>query len=136
MRYLAFAILLVVDSARWAEADSDLAKRFQPPIRCPSGDGLVEGQAAIYSGFYQGEFENSSFKMSHHPCEVWLAGDVCPIFGKGRCTKETTVKANITVEGVLSASGSFGHMGMWDRELRVTRVIKVERLERKRYGPR
>ncbi len=128
MRCIACTLLVVVASARWA------ASEFQPPIRCPSGEGLVEGQPAIYSGLYEAEFESSSFKMSHHPCEVWLTGDVCPIFGKGRCTKEARIRADITVEGVLSPSGQFGHMGLWERELRVTRVTKVERLKRKRDG--
>lgn len=85
-------------------------------------------KAGTYSGFYEAEFESSSFKLSKIPCEVWLTGEVCPIFGTGKCVTGAEIKAYITVAGVLSEPGHFGHFGMWERELRVTRVIKVQRI--------
>lgn len=88
-----------------------------------------DSNPAIYSGFYEAEFESSAFKLSNAACEVWLTGDVCPIFGKGKCIKGAEVKAYVTVEGVLSEPGHFGHFGMWERELRVTRVVEVHRFE-------
>jgi hypothetical protein len=94
--------------------------------RCPESLGVIEGKEGRYSGFYQAEFENSSFKMSHEPCEVWLTGNLCQTFGERGCAKGAEVKAYITVEGVLSPPGHFGHFGMWERELHVTRVIKTE----------
>jgi hypothetical protein len=121
-------MVVLVRSAA-SESGPPGAEHFRPAYRCPPGEGLVEAEPAIYSGFYEAEFESSSFKMSHHECDVWLTGEVCPIFRKGRCAKGARVRADITVEGVLSPSGNFGHFGMWERELRVTRVIKVERLK-------
>jgi hypothetical protein len=103
----------------------------EPPVlyRCDRNAASGERKPATYSGFYEAEFESSSFKLSRVPCEVWLSGDVCPIFGKGKCAKGAKVKAYVTVEGVLSEPGHFGHFGLWERELRVTRVIKVQRIK-------
>ena len=103
---------------------------FPPPLyRCSRDIMGSDGKPATYSGFYEAEFESSAFKLSGAPCEVWLTGAVCPIFGKAKCVKGAEVKAYVTVEGVLSEPGRYGHRGMWQRELRVTRVIKVHRIE-------
>jgi hypothetical protein len=104
-------------------------REFPPAYRCGDDIGMNSGKVATYSGFYEAEFEGSSFKVSHASCDVWLTGDVCPIFEKGKCVKGAKVKAYVTVEGVLSVPGHFGHFGMWERELRVTRVIKVQRIK-------
>ena len=106
-------------------------REFPTMFKCGEDGGRRwrSGKVATYSGFYEAEFEGSSFKLSHAPCEVWLTGDVCPIFKKGKCVKGAKVKAYVTVEGVMSDSGHFGHFGLWERELRVTHVVKVQRIK-------
>ena len=116
--------------AAGASQSQQLGQEMPPPLYlCDRSAAPAEGKPATYSGFYEAEFESSSFKLSRVPCEVWLTGDVCPIFGKGKCVKGAEVKAYVTVEGVLSEPGHFGHFGLWERELRVTRVVKVQRIK-------
>ncbi len=40
-------------------------------------------------------------------------------------------RAHLVVEGRLSAPGSYGHLGAYSRELRVTRVIEAQLLARR-----
>ena len=84
------------------------------------------GKPAIFSGLYEVGEELSllrlSIKTSVFPCDVWLTG-LEPL----RMAYGTA--AYVTVEGVLSEPGHFGHFGVAERELRVTRVIKVQRIE-------
>lgn len=106
----------------------DAREPFPPLFRCTTDVVPVDKHPRTYAGFYEAEFEMSSFKVSHIPCEVWLSGDICPIFGEGNCTKGAEVKAYISVEGVLTPPGHYGHFGMWERELVVTRVLGVQRI--------
>ncbi len=124
---LLFSLVLV---ARGVSQAQQLGQDEPPPLyRCDRNAVPPEGKLATYSGFYEAHFESSSFKLSRVPCEVWLTGDVCPIFGKAKCVKGAKVKAYVTVEGILSEPGHFGHFGLWERELRVTRVLKVQRIK-------
>ena len=87
------------------------------------------GKPAIFSGLYEVGEELSllrlSIRTSGLPCDVWLSGmELCPK-QKDICVG----RAYVTVEGVLSEPGHFGHFGVAERELRVTRVIKVQRIE-------
>src|SRR5262245_58778689 len=111
---LVILIVFLGSFASFAAHASDQPSPW-PPYRCRDAAGL-EDKPGTYSGFYEAEFEGSSFKLSHSPCEVWLTGDVCPIFGKDNCHKGAQVKAYVTVEGTFSPSGQFGHLGMWERE--------------------
>ena len=124
-----FSVLVAVGVSQ-----SQQLGQVEPPLlyRCDPNAAPGEGKPAIYSGFYEAEFEDSSFKLSRVPCEVWLTGDVCPIFGEGKCVKGAKLKAYITVEGILSEPGHFGHFGVWERELRVTRVLKVQQIREER----
>ena len=130
MRVILPSVLLsLIVAGGVANGEQGGAEEPPPLYRCDRIAVPEAGKPATFSGFYEAEFESSSFKVSRVPCEVWLTGDVCPIFGKGKCTKGAQVKAYITVEGVLSDVGHFGHFGMWERELRVTRVLKVQRIK-------
>src|SRR5262245_64533986 len=97
-----------------------IACESQPEIKptsnymCPDLN-VTEEQSATYSGFYVGGFETSTFIISNH-CEVWLRDDMCMISDDINCFQE--MKAYITVEGLMSPPGHFGHLGGWDRELR------------------
>lgn len=105
------------------------SEEFQPVILCSDDADVAEGRSAIYSGFYQFEFENSSFRISDR-CEVWLdiRGDEC----MGSSMKNCIIgpKLFITVEGVISPRGHYGHFGIWERELHVTKVLKFQRIEK------
>jgi hypothetical protein len=90
-------------------------EEFQTMVHC--GDDVDEGQSAIYSGHYQYELEHSSFRISDR-CGVWL--DII-----GGDERQAT-SLFITVEGVISPRGHYGHFGMWERELHVTKVLKIE----------
>jgi len=122
------AALLILSMARIANGQEATVARFVL-FRCGDEFSGEEGKPRKYSGFYEAEFEESSFLVSHTNCQVWLTGDVCPIFADGKCVKGAQVKAYVTVEGVLSPKGYYGHFGMWERELSVTRVMNVQRIK-------
>jgi hypothetical protein len=129
MRTVVYSIVAAVILASVAAVRGQESRRDSPPLYLCSHKVMGGGaKPATYAGFYEAEFEKSAFKVSGVPCEVWLTGDVCSIFRDGKCEKGAEVKAYVTVEGVLSEPGHFGHFGMWERELRVTRVIKVHRI--------
>ena len=96
---------------------SEVRNPFQQLVHCDDPN-VAEGKSAIYSGFYIHEFEHSSFRISAQ-CEVWL--DI----GDDECmgTNHKGCSTFITVEGVMSPRGEFGHLDMWDRELHVTKVL-------------
>jgi len=102
---------------------SEMPNPFQPLINCDDPN-VAEGKSAIYSGFYIHEFEHSSFRISDH-CEVWLdiGDDKCMAISNKDCV------TFITVEGVMSPRGQFGHLGMWDRELHVTTILQIEKVK-------
>lgn len=104
-------------------------EELQPIISCGDDANVAESKSATYSGFYQYEFESSSFKISER-CEVWLdiGGDEC----MGSSMKNCVIgpRLFITVEGVMSPCGHYGHFGVWERELHVTKVLKFERIEK------
>ena len=127
-----FVLLMVMaDGAGQAPSDQDTRSTWVYACSFP-GIEQWEGAVRTYEGRYRGEFEGSHFVSKAGNCEVWLTGDICPIFAGGRCGKGDSVLADVAVEGVLSPSRprGFGHMGIWERELRVTRVLSVTRLER------
>lgn len=105
------------------------SEEIQPAVLCGDDADVAEGKSAIYSGFYQYKFEHSSFRISDR-CEVWLdiRGDEC----MGSSMKNCAIgpKLFITVEGVVSPRGQYGHFGMWERELHVIKVLKFERIEK------
>ncbi len=125
---LIVAGFLILSTARIAQSQEPTAADFVL-FKCGDQFSSEEGKARTYSGFYEAEFEESSFLVSHTNCQVWLTGDVCPIFADGKCVKGARVKAYVTVEGVLSPKGNYGHFGMWERELRVRRVMNVQRIK-------
>lgn len=98
-------------------------------VKCGDDADVAEGKSAIYSGIYQFKEEDSSFRISDR-CEVWLdiRGDEC----MGSSMKNCSIgpKLFITVEGVISPRGHYGHFGMWERELHVAKMLKFERIEK------
>ena len=109
--------------------ESEPATEIPAAVSCSDDADVAEGKSAIYSGFYRFEFENSSFRVSDR-CEVWLdiRGDECMGSGIKNCI--IGPKLFITIEGVISPRGHYGHFGMWERELHVTKVLKFERIEK------
>ncbi len=80
-----------------------------------------------FSGSWEFHFETSAFRTDAGEGPYWLAGDgevwpqlTAPLTQAGSPWGE----AHIVVEGELSAPGSYGHLGAYARELRVTRVIE------------
>jgi hypothetical protein len=125
---LIVAAFLILSTVRIAQCQEPTAARFVL-FKCGDEFSREEGKARTYSGFYEAAFEESSFLVSHTSCQAWLSGDICPIFENGKCVKGAQVKAYVTLEGVLSPRGNYGHFGMWERELRVTHVMNVQRIK-------
>jgi hypothetical protein len=79
-----------------------------------------------FSGAWDFHFETSSFVTDDGDGPYWLSadGDVWP-----QVTAPLTEaggpwgRVHLVIEGELSAPGSYGHLGAYERELRVTRVI-------------
>lgn len=88
---------------------------------------------AMYSGEWEWRFETSSFATSDGRGPWWLSGEgdvweqlSAPITRAGN---GPWGRVRLVVEGELSAPGRYGHLGAYERELRVTRVIQAELIE-------
>jgi hypothetical protein len=88
---------------------------------------------STYSGEWDWNFETSAFTTSDGRGPWWLSGEgdvwehiSAPITQGGN---GPWGRVRLTVEGELSAPGTYGHMGAYERELRVTRVISAELIE-------
>jgi hypothetical protein len=88
---------------------------------------------ATYLGEWEWRFETSSFASSDGRGPWWLSGEgevweqiSAPITQAGN---GPWGRVRLTVEGELSAPGTYGHLGAYERELRVTRVIRAELIE-------
>lgn len=83
-----------------------------------------------WSGRYEWSFETSSFVADGGRENWWVAADN-PEAGAALNAAVATPgspwgSARITVEGSISAPGHYGHLGAYQRELHVTRVISAE----------
>ena len=129
--FLVFVLVFVMaDSAGQSPGERDSGRVWHSACSFPDIKER-EGAVRAYEGRYRGGFEVSSFALKEGNCELWLTGDICPIFTEGRCDKGATVTADVRVEGVLSQSRQrgFGHRGAYERQLTVTRVLAVTRLQ-------
>jgi hypothetical protein len=82
-----------------------------------------------FVGEWAWHFETSAFTSSDGEGPYWLSADravweqlSAPFATNG---SGPWGRAQIVVEGTLSAPGQYGHLGAYQRELRVTRVIDV-----------
>ncbi len=126
------ALLAIITGCAGVTAPAATPSEWTPLYRCNIDLAEAEGTERTYTGFYEAEFESSSFKLSGLPCEVWLAGNVCPIFPDRDCHKGAEVAAYVAIEGKVSPVGNYGHFGMWERRLEVTQVLDVQRVNRHR----
>ncbi|GAM99263.1 hypothetical protein U91I_02909 [alpha proteobacterium U9-1i] len=83
-----------------------------------------------YSGVWDWHFETSSFRTDEGRGPYWLSGEGAvwdqlnaPLQARGQ---GPWGRLRIVVEGELSEPGRYGHLGAYERELRVTRVISSE----------
>ncbi|MGE0829178.1 MAG: hypothetical protein AB7O04_07495 [Hyphomonadaceae bacterium] len=90
------------------------------------GDGPSQAGIQRFSGRWDFHFETSSFVTLAGDGPYWLAadGDVWPqLTAPFQATGSPWGQLDIVVEGRLSPPGRYGHMGAYQRELQVTRVI-------------
>jgi hypothetical protein len=80
------------------------------------------------SGTWDWHFETSSFVTDSGEGPYWLSAEgstwadaTAPLERAGR---GPWGRVHLVVEGELSATGQYGHLGAYERELRVTRVIE------------
>ena len=87
------------------------------------------GGAQTFSGEWEWSFETSAFRTEDGRGPWWLSAEgsawddvIAPIqrSGGGPWGRVTLI-----VEARLSAPGRYGHMGAYEREIRVTRVISA-----------
>ena len=103
---------------------------------CSAADTAADSDATAsetsqYSGWYRRSFEQSAFWTDDGDGPWWLTADgeawetlmEHHVDGPGRGGR-TTVR--LTVEGMLSAPGQYGHLGAYARELTVERVIEIK----------
>lgn len=89
--------------------------------------------AQRFSGTFDWHFETSSFVTDSGEGPYWLSAEgaawrqaTAPIEASGR---GPWGQVHLVIEGVLSAPGNHGHLGAYERELRVTRVIEARLIE-------
>lgn len=82
-----------------------------------------------FTGEWDWHFETSAFRSADGRGPWWLAAEgsawdqlVAPIQRSGG---GPWGRVALTIEGELSAPGQYGHMGAYERQLRVTRVIEA-----------
>ncbi|MGE0595471.1 MAG: hypothetical protein AB7P07_03855 [Hyphomonadaceae bacterium] len=82
-----------------------------------------------FSGVWTWSFETSSFAADDGAGPYWLEAEgavwreiTAPIDRSGRGPWGRT---RLVIEGEVSAPGAYGHLGAYERRLRVTRVIEA-----------
>ena len=81
-----------------------------------------------YSGIYVSKFEVSEFKVRDKRWvdqKWWLFGNLQEVLDKCQKSKVPTECEPMYIEviGRLSRKGSYGHLGQYDRELNVEKVL-------------
>ena len=95
---------------------------------CARGDAPLP-QQGIFAGYYSRGFEVSSFRPQGSAEEWWVAwanGDTMPRSDNGY----------MAVRGSVTNEGSFGHFGVYSRELTVTEVIEFRPLSEEERSAR
>jgi hypothetical protein len=98
---------------------------------CASG---AQTSPRSFAGTWAFHFETSAFVTDAGEGPYWLAGDdVWPqLTAPFSTTGNPWGEAHVVVEGELSAPGQYGHLGAYERELRVTRVIESRLISSRR----
>lgn len=91
---------------------------------------VTPGAAQRYSGTWDWHFETSAFTTDDGRGPYWLAAEGA-VWDEINAPLRTSGsgpygRVHLVVEGVLSAPGRYGHLGAYERELRVTRVIAAQ----------
>jgi hypothetical protein len=81
-----------------------------------------------YSGTWEWHFETNAFVTDSGEGPYWLVGEGSTWEQLGAPFQQTGHpwgRQHIIVEGWLSEPGRYGHLGAYERELHVTRVIET-----------
>lgn len=83
-----------------------------------------------YSGTYTLAMEHQGFKVDGSNEEWWASGDVGDLnLAVARTLPDGSRifegKGKVTLRGIVSSEGRYGHLGMWPRQITVTEVISV-----------
>jgi hypothetical protein len=98
-----------------------------PMVDCEDSDVVRGGSHGTFRGLYTLGFEMSEFVPSGSNCRWWLAGDTEPLWMATDAPQGMdSATVRIEVEGVVSDPGCFGHMGVYRRQLTVTRIIAAD----------
>ena len=98
-----------------------------PIVDCDDSDVAQEGRVAIFRGVYTLSFEKSEFVPAGSGCRWWLAGETQQLWvatHSPQGMESATVR--IEVQGIVSKPGCYGHLGIYRRELTVTRILSAE----------
>ena len=82
------------------------------------------------SGTYTIGLEHQGFRADGNDEEWWVSGDVGDLnMTVGRTLPDGSRifdgKGKVTLRGIVSSKGRYGHLGMWPRQITVTKVISV-----------
>lgn len=94
-----------------------------PLLLCACAPSVADARApgGELAGVYELGFERQTFR----PCgsaETWWVGSAPASLQRGLGTR-----AYVRVKGTVGASGSFGHMGRYPRQLQITDVVEDTR---------
>ncbi len=77
----------------------------------------------VFRGRITVGFERSEFRPEGKDEVYWVSGAIRDLqFPSGDVHEDRSIEAS--VEGVLSEPGSYGHLGSYQRELQVTKVLR------------
>jgi hypothetical protein len=91
-------------------------------------DSVTWEPVQTYSGSYQPGWELSDFTPRGSRETWWLSGNLRRTEPFSLGYHPNGVHLFVTVEGQLSSRGLHGHLGAYQRELRVIRIISVKKL--------
>lgn len=78
------------------------------------------GETGVFRGVYTGGFEVSDFRACGTDTTWWATGELRRL-GGGQ-----PVGVYAEVQGELSPPGSYGHLGMYPRQIEIRKVRRVE----------
>ena len=127
-----FGTLDAVDFALSAGVDTLLlpVDAFYQPKEQPEPAKYTDG---TYAGLYRFGRERSDFTRAGSRERWWLTGDIGDVTRRmARPSVDQSAQLRnpvfLVVEGELSESGHYGHLGAYRRQLRVTKVLEVKQM--------
>ncbi|GAB3726976.1 hypothetical protein GCM10028862_02920 [Luteimonas pelagia] len=98
--------------------------------RSPAPPGAAESDSRFHAGYYTEGFETREFRsLAALEERWWVEGSLpCAFLTLDQERHAPWHHVYVELEGTVSPAGQFGHLGAYDREIAVTRVVSCRPL--------